>query len=281
MEKFDLIASFVNSKIKYKKTVFVTCVLIIFAIIIFFYNFVFTVSAVNNKFAYEMINRSSENSIFSIKRVLIFSNAKVIDYSHEQSLENISISQYSDISIYLDNKSEDSALTYENTVKELYIDNISIKTNSDIGTKILNYKNPLVFGKYMEIGNASNNRIDFKIINTNEEMENTNYSDPVFYTDCSNPITLGYLNKDLVTDYSISNLINSVSFNGKVLKDANINLDDINYKLNFTIHIINNLNQHYSYTMDIDFPFDEDFYTNGYSYKGETTTGSEYRFLRN
>ena len=115
-------------------------------------------------------------------------------------------------------------------------------SNVDKGTKILNYKNSFNVGKYTDIKQPENNRIDFKIINTNQENENHNYDEPTFYTDCSNPITLGYLNKDILTNYSVTDDSKSISFNGKVLKEANINLEDINYTLRFTIHIVNNLN---------------------------------------
>ena len=73
------------------------------------------------------------------------------------------------------------------------------------------------FGKYKNIKELDNGRIDFKVINTNQENESQNYSEPTFYTDCSNPITLGYLNKDIVTNYSVSDDSKSISFNGKVL----------------------------------------------------------------
>ena len=163
-----------------------------------------------------------------------------------------------------------------------YIDNINITSKSDVGTKILNYKNPMNFGKYKNIKELDNGRIDFKVINTNQENESQNYSEPTFYTDCSNPITLGYLNKDILANYSVSADASTVSFNGKVLKEANINLDDINYTLNFTIHIVNNLNQSFAYNMKLNVNLNDDnggIY-NGYVYKGKTTSGSEYRFFR-
>lgn len=116
----------------------------------------------------------------------------------------MSICQYTDLSIYIDNSQSSSELTDENSVKELYIDNIVMTSNVDKGTKILNYKNSFNVGKYTDIKQPENNRIDFKIINTNQENENHNYDEPTFYTDCSNPITLGYLNKDILTNYSVT-----------------------------------------------------------------------------
>ena len=237
-----------------------------------------------NNFANQMIELSDENetSVFNIQKVLLYSDANAIDNSEDHSLKNMSICQFTDLSIYIDNSSSNTELSSENTVKELYIDNINITSKSDVGTKILNYKNPMNFGKYKNIKELDNGRIDFKVINTNQENESQNYSEPTFYTDCSNPITLGYLNKDIVTNYSVSDASKSISFNGKVLKEANVNLDDINYTLNFTIHIVNNLNQKFAYNMKLDVNLNDDnggIY-NGYTYKGKTTSGSEYRFFK-
>ena len=271
-------------KIKNVKLAFVILMILAFIVFLLYYNFVLSNSFAKNKFANEMIEISdnNENTIFSIQKILLYSSADAMDNSDNLSLNNMSILQYSDLSIYIDNSQSVSDLTEENTVKELYIDNIVITSASDVGSKMLNYKNALSFGEYKDLNQPSNNRIDFKIINTNSENENNNYDDPTFYTDCSNPITLGYINKDILTNYSVSDNSKSVSFNGKVLKEANINLEDINYTFNFTIHIINKLNQSFAYNMKLDVNLDDSnggIY-NGYVYKGKTTSGSEYRFFR-
>ena len=271
-------------KIKNVKLAFVILLILAFIIFLLYYNLILSNSFAKNKFANEMIEVSdnNENTIFSIQKILLYSSANAIDNSDNLSLNNMSILQYSDLSIYIDNSQSVSDLTEENTVKELYIDNIVISSASDVGSKMLNYKNALNFGEYKDLEQPSNNRIDFKIINTNSENENNNYDEPTFYTDCSNPITLGYINKDILTNYSVSDTSKSVSFNGKVLKEANINLEDINYTLNFTIHIINKLNQSFAYNMKLDVNLDDSnggIY-NGYVYKGKTTSGSEYRFFR-
>ena len=154
----------------------------------------------------------NENSIFNVQKILLYSSANAISNSKDQSLKDMSICQYTDLSIYIDNSQSSSELTDENSVKELYIDNIVMTSNVDKGTKILNYKNSFNVGKYTDIKQPENNRIDFKIINTNQENENHNYDEPTFYTDCSNPITLGYLNKDILTNYSVTDDSKSISF---------------------------------------------------------------------
>lgn len=274
----------IKFKVKNVKLAFVILMIFAFILLLLYYHFVLSSSLAKSKFANQMIEIADENesSVFNIQKILLYSSANAIDNSDDQSLKDMSICQYTDLSIYLDNSQSSSELTDENTVKELYIDNIVITSKLDKGSKILNYKNPLSFGKYKDIEQPINNRIDFKIVNTNQENENHNYDEPTFYTDCSNPITLGYLNKDILTNYSVSADANTVSFNGKVLKEANINLDDINYTLNFTIHIVNNLNQSFAYNMKLDVNLNDDnggIY-NGYVYKGKTTSGSEYRFFR-
>ena len=275
---------FENFKIKNVKLAFVILIILTLVLLLLYYNFVFSKTFAKNKFANEMIEISDENEnpIFTIQKILLYSSANAIDHSENQSLKDMSICQFTDLSIYIDNRQSVSELTEENTVKELYIDNINMTSNSDKGSKLLNYKNPLSFGKYKELEESQNNRIDFKIINTNQENENNNYDEPTFYTDCSNPITLGYLNNDILTNYSVSANSKTVSFNGKVLKEANINLDDINYTLNFTIHIVNKQNQKFAYNMKLDVNLNDDnggIY-NGYVYKGKTTSGDEYRFFK-
>ncbi len=271
-----------NFKIKNVKLAFVILVILALILLVLYYVFILSSNFSKKRFANDMIHISdeNENSVFSIQKISLFSSANAIDNSEDRSLKNMSICQYSDLSIYIDNSGTSSELTNENTVKELYIDNIVMSSKLDKGTKILNYKNPLSFGKYKDIESPSD-KISFNVINTNQQNENNDYDKPTFYTDCSNPITLGYLNKDILTNYSVSDNSKTVSFNGKVLKEANISLDDINYTLKFTIHIINNLNEHFSYNMSLDVDLGENIFTNGYIYSGKTFTGDEYRFFKN
>lgn len=269
-----------NFKIKNVKLAFVILIILCLALVFAYYYFVLNDSIYRDNYANQMIGISdnNENTIFSIQKVVLYSNANAIDNSKDQSLSDVSICQYSDLGISIDNSQTSSELTDENTVKQLYIDNIVMTSKLDKGTKILNYKNPFSFGKYKEIASPINNRIDFKIVSTNKENESNNYDEPTFFTDCSNPINLGYLNKDLLTKYSVSNESSTVTFNGKVLKEANISLDDINYNLKFTIHIVNNLNEKFSYNMNLDVNLDGIY--DGYTYRAKSTSGNEYRFFR-
>lgn len=224
--------------------------------------------------------RIKENTIFSIKEIILYNSANVIDNSNNPALTNLSISQYSDLSFFIDNSLENSELNDSNTIKELYIDNISITSKYENGQRILNYKSPLSFGKYTNLEMPEDDKINFRVIRTNAQNDTNDYTSPTFYTDCSNPITLGYLNKDIITDYSISSDTNIVSYNAKVLREANINLGNINNTVSFTIHLVNNANHKFSCNVNLNIALDNDFAENGYSYIKIPVDGDEYRFLR-
>ena len=123
-------------KIKNERLVFTILILVAFIVFLLYYNLVFSVVMARNAFADEMIQIAdeNENTIFNIQKILLYSNANAIDNSNDQSLQNMSICQYTDISIYIDNTSTISELTDENTIKELYIDDIVATSNADKGT---------------------------------------------------------------------------------------------------------------------------------------------------
>src|SRR5699024_3023467 len=183
------------------------------------YSYIFYVSYSKDQFVNESMKIAEQNqlSVFRVSKIILYSSGNAIDNSNNQSLQNLDICQYTDIAIFIDNTSSISELTTQNTVKDLWIDNIQITTNNpEVGNQVLNYKNLNSFAKFENIDNPTDGRVNFNIVNTNEQNENADYSNPTFYTDCSNPISLGYINKGIVKNYSINDSTNSVIFNGKI-----------------------------------------------------------------
>ncbi len=271
-------------KIKHHKIVFTILILILCILSFLYYDLIFKTSYAKDEFTNQVVKvaEQNENPIFKIQKIIIYSSANAIDKSENESLQDLSILQYSDIAIYLDNTSTVYDITNENTVKELYIDNISISTGSDKGHQYINYKNALDFAKYKEIEEAKSDKIEYNIINTNDENNNTDYATPTFYTDCSNPITLEYMNEDIITNYAASSDSNTISFNGKVLQEAGINLKDVNYTLNFTINIINNLNEKFicPVRLNVDLSGNDGGIYKGYKYDNTSVSGYEYNFIK-
>lgn len=271
-------------KIKHPKLMLLL-LLIILLLCILAYSYIFYASYCRNEFVNQSLKISEQNqlSVFKVNKILIYSSANAINNRSDNSLEDLNICQYTDIAIYIDNTSSISDLTTQNTVKELWIDNIKITPNSDLGSQVLNYKNLNNFGKFDNITSADNSRIDFNIVNTNEQNETSDYSTPTFYTDCSNPISLGYINSGIVKNYSIHDNINSVVLNGKLLQQANVNLSQIGYNLTFDIHIKNYDGDSFVYHSNIDVDLNtqnKDIY-NGYLYQTRNnTSGNEYVFFK-
>ena len=225
-------------------------ILILTILVVLLYSKMITNMKINN---FKIQNFAEENSkpIFKINKIVLYSDVDVVDESENNSLQDINISQYTDIAIYIDNKLSSNDLTNENTIKEMYIDNINISTLSSNGEKILNYKNSYLFGKYRSL-DVVTSKIYFDILNENKQNVEEAYDIPTFYTDCSNPITLSYINKNVVTDYRIRINDKSITFDGALLKKANIALDVLNNKINFGIYIKNNLDEQFICNVSID-----------------------------
>lgn len=271
-------------KMKNLKIVLAILLVILCILAVVCYNVVLYTHFVKENFAEEAVKiaEGNENPVFKVHKVLLYSSANAVDVTDTQALQGLNICQYTDIAIYLDNTSYIYDITSENTINQLYIDNIQIKTNGSVGNPYLNYKNPLDSAKYKDIQKPNTDKIEFNVLTTNSENESNDYSNPTFYTDCSNPITLGYMNKDIVTDYAVSEGSNTISFNGKVLQEANVNLADINYTISFNINIINNKNEKFICNMklDVDLSDDDGGIYKGYLFDNYTTSGPEYNFFK-
>ncbi len=270
-------------RIKNEKRAIFIAFLFLFAVIYGYWYFILSPTLQSWKFEKQADNfiSANEEPIFKIKEIILYSSANGIDKSENGTLENVDVHQFTDISISIDNKSYISDLSNKNTVSELYIDNIKITKNSNSGKASLNYKNPYNFGKFEEnIENA--NRIDFNILHTNEDNKNNDFSSPTFFTDCSNPITLGYLNKNVKTNCNILNSKEKIDFNGKILKIAGVNIEDVSYNLNFQIHLKNSLEESYVYTVDLNVPLQDDNSSiyDGYTFKVMHNQSKSYYFLK-
>ena len=146
-------------------------------------------------------------------------------------------------------------LTKKNTVKNMYIDNISYPTMPDKGHPVLYYKDANFFGVgVINDEYLINDKVDFNVISSNT----SDVAEPSFYADCSNPILLSAVNKDIVSNFIIRNTNSAITFDGNLLLDANILLSNIEYSISFSIHIINELDEEYISTVTIPIKLGDD-----------------------
>ena len=154
-------------KLKIKHDKFLLAVLILLLILsILGYAYIFYASYARDEFFQTSLKiaNQNQNSVFRVSRILLYSSANAIDNSSNKSLQDLSICQYTDIALSIDNTSYISELTTTNTVKELYIDNIQITTNGGAGSQYLNYKNLNDFGVFDVLSVPENGRIDFSTL---------------------------------------------------------------------------------------------------------------------
>ena len=168
---------------------------------------------------------------------------------------DLNLFQFSDLAITIDNHVSIDGLTQKNTVKDLYIDNISYPSMPDKGHPVFYYKEPDFLGiGVINEENLINDRLDFNVISSNKN----DVKEPTFYADCSNPILFSSVNQDIVSNFVIRNTNSAVTFDGNLLLDANILLSNIEYSISFSIHIINELDEEYICNLEIPIKLSDD-----------------------
>lgn len=238
------------------------------------------------RFSKDMVRIAEENKnpIFRINKIVLYSSADIVDNTEgDEILKNFDMQQYTDIAIYIDNRNTITDLTLENTINELYVDNIQVDINTNQENQILNYKSPLNIAKFRELSKVSENeKIDFKIYKTNDQKAQGGYDSPAFFTDCSDPISLGYINKDIIKNCALTEETGFLAFNGTILKNANVNLKSISSKIRFRINIKNNLNERFACNVEIDNDLTKENNSiyNGNLTVSEITQGVSYNFFK-
>ena len=134
----------------------------------------------------------------------------------------------------------------------------------------------------MDLSNWEADGILFNIARTNDEDKNANYDQNVFYTDCSNPISLGYINKNILKGCQVSPELGTVAFDGSILESTGINLKDLKTKISFSINITNNYNEKFvcDLSVDIDLESEDEGIYSGYLIKMLNPEGDKYNFIK-
>ena len=233
--------------------VFLTVILmlILFFITDFFYN----------RFVGKMLFESQvlafaeniTNPTFAIKKIVLNSSAGASSNSEKQKdFWNLNIYQYTDIAFYI----EPTDFSVNHTIKSLSINQISLWTKPSLGTPGLLYRNPYDFGKSTEIKESSfiSDTLSYEILPPDAKID---YSKPQFYEDCSIPIVLEYLNKDIKTNHIIANNGTPLLYDGSLLKKGNITLSSIAANLSFQITIFTQSNEEYVCHVTLAIPLED------------------------
>ena len=271
-------------KILLNKKILLLIDIILLIISIFAYKKIYNEQLLKKRFENYAVKfaEEQEKPIFNVEKIILYNSAFAVDNSQEKIMENVDISQFTDIALYINNKNKSEEITPENTISEMYIDNIKININEKKGEKILNYKNPNSFGKFLLLDNYENNTINFNIIKTNQEKNSEEVLTNSFYTDCSDPITLGFINKNIIKGAKAGIESGIFTFNGSILKSANLDLEQLSGRINFNINLKNNYGEEFlcNCNIPIDLTQNEKEIYSGYSIKMENLEGINWEFIK-
>ncbi len=107
------------------------------------------------------ITSLSSKQTFSIDKIYLYSSANATNNETKKSMWNLNVYQYTDIALYI---SANSSNSDQNTIKELYIDNVKFDSLST-GTPNLHYKNLFEFGKFsLETDNLITDRLNYEVV---------------------------------------------------------------------------------------------------------------------
>lgn len=231
----------------------------------------------SNSFADSVIEikQNNEETIFSIDKITYYSSCNAKGDTNSNSSFTISdLYQYTDIAIFLNPVSKE--LSSKNTLKSVTLSDIEYKLTPNIGKQNLYYKNLSDFAT----PKFSKKNLINKLINFETTSENTiDYSKPILYNNCANPITLCYVNSSLKDSYTFSNNISNLAYNGSLLKMCGIALSSLNCKISFNITITNYLDETYFCPVALNIPLSTEKNT---IYDGSLTVKDtvEYKFIR-
>lgn len=204
----------------------------------------------NEKILYEFAENNSKE-IFSIHNIVYFSSANATSNINSNSSFNIvNLYQYTDIAIFINNHSSEN-YTLENTLKSVRISDIKFNVTPSIGCPFLVYKNIDKFAtpEYSD-NQIINDTLDFNI--SSEDI--VDYSIPVLYNNCANPITLSFINNNIKNNYTLTESVTNISYDGSLLKKCNITLNSILCEISFLITIVNNLDETFTCPITIHIP---------------------------
>ena len=237
-----------------KKTkIILTIIAIILVCVVIFLGFlVFQKYVFKKIFEDDILSFADKNqsTIFTVDSITLFSSADAgykTNTANNFTIQNLY--QYTDIALFIKNTSDKDTL--ENTLKKVYIENIQFSNTPKLGEPSLYFKSINAFSKSdITEENKITDAFEFTVSSSDEADLNT----PTLYNNLANPLTFSYVNSNIKSDYTITDISSPITYDGSLLQKCNINLDDIRCTVSFDIYITNNLDENFKTTVSIDIP---------------------------
>lgn len=238
------------------KIILTIITIILFFIVLFLAFLVFQKYVLKKNFEDDVLDFADKNqsTIFSVESITLFSSADATyktNTSDSFTIQNLY--QYTDIAVYISNSSDEDTL--ENTLKEVYIENIQFTNTPNLGEPNLYFKSINDFASStITEENLIEDSFDF-IVSSSDEAD---LSSPILYNNLANPLTFSYVNSNIVSDYTFTDVSSAITYDGSLLERCGISLEDISCTLSFDIYITNNLDEKFKTTVSINIPLSTD-----------------------
>ena len=226
--------------------------LLLICIVIFLAYFVFQKYLLKESFENDILSFANKNpsTIFTVDSITLFSSADAAyktNTANNFTIQNLY--QYTDIALFMKHTSDEDTL--ENTLKKVWIENIQFSNMPKLGEPNLYFKSIYNFSQSdIAEENLITDFFEFTVSSSDE----ADLSTPTLYNNLANPLTFSYVNSNIKSDYTITDVASPITYDGSLLHKCNINLEDIRCTLSFDICITNNLDQDFKTTVSIDIP---------------------------
>ena len=262
---------------KKAKIILTIITIILIGVVIFLAFFVFQKYVLKKNFEDDMLSFADKNqsTVFTVDSITLFSSADAgykTNTANNFTIQNLY--QYTDIALFIENTSDEDTL--ENTLKKVRIENIQFSNTPKLGNPSLYFKSLNDFAK-SDI--TEENKITDSFEFTVSSSDEADLSTPTLYNNLANPLTFSYVNSNIKSDYTITDISSPITYDGSLLQKCNIHLEDICCTLSFDIYITNNLDEDFKTTVSIDIPLSSE---NGSIFDGTLTVKQDttYTFYR-
>ena len=238
--------------IKKAKIILTIITIILICVVIFLAFLVFRKYILKKNFENDILSFADKNqsTVFTIDSITLFSSADAgykTNTANNFTIQNLY--QYTDIALFIKNTSDEDTL--ENTLKKVRIENIQFSNTPKLGEPNLYFKSINDFAK-SDI--SEENKIADSFEFTISSSDEADLSTPTLYNNLANPLTFSYVNSNIKSDYTITDVSSPITYDGSLLQKCNINLKDIACTFSFDIYITNNLDEDFKTTVSIDIP---------------------------
>ena len=262
---------------KKAKIILTIITIVLICILIFLTFLVFQKYMLKKNFEDDILSFADKNqsTVFTVDSITLFSSADAgykTNTANNFTIQNLY--QYTDIALFIKNASDEDTL--ENTLKKVRIENIQFSNMPKLGEPNLYFKSINDFAK-SDI--TEENKITGSFEFTVSSSDEADLSTPTLYNNLANPLTFSYVNSNIKSDYTITDISSPITYDGSLLQKCDINLEDIQCTLSFDILITNNVDQDFKTTVSIDIPLsseDKTIFNGNLTVKSNTT----YTFYR-